>query len=254
MNLSANELSALLSRTLESICRTHRDFDEAAGAITWLSQCGWDVIVQLVGDIDKLKSIDYRHVPKFENFADTTLVDLAGESLFTAGAMITDTGIARLLERGQCRMVLAAPLHPEAVLGYLSRYDNEHRAYVHACWTEPGKKFLARMDTVHKFADVWTRAEQPDERRPANAMMQILFSKEPPRDVESGNGLPELLELVGSTAGMVRAISSRDQANSYSASLDSGIFVLPDHYRMLEQIADSILVPTSNTSRRGAGD
>ncbi len=245
ITLSLNELRALLRRTYEALYRHGYDFGVMARSCLWLESHGLDGIGLILRSLDDLDT-PCAQLELTEPQPGYYVIDGQGRCLIPFVNSATDLAIARAKQNGTGLIDIwnvFGRLNVFAALKKSARLDLWAAAIWYdavddktcALWLDSGKMLPdyyvlpARIDGPWGLSGLrFVCADNPD---PVTAQIRAVLSD-----------------------GAVPYTAAADFAAAYERALDFGLTVLKPDYAKLNALADRLLVPSTDESRRGAGE
>ena len=245
LHLSLNELRALLRRTYEALYHHGYDFAVMARSCLWLEAHGLDGIGLILRSLSDLET-PCRDIELSELSANHFVLDGRGRCLipFVNAAADLAIGAAQNSGHGQVdilnvfgRLNIFAALKKSARLNLHSAaiwYDaGEDRT--HILWLRSSKHLPDYFILNEAHTGPWGRSG-------------IRFICSRTHDRVTKNVRTVLAENIEPYK------TSDDFTFAYDAALERGIPVSNQAYAELNNIADRLLVPSTDASRRGAGE
>ncbi len=245
LNLSLNELRALLRRTYEALYHHGYDFLVMARSCLWLEAHGLDGIGLILRSLPDLET-PCREIILSEPSAGEFVLEGQGRCLIPFVNVSADLAIAAAQDNGLGqidilnvfgRLNIFAALKKSARLNLYAAaiwYDAGERR-THVLWLKPSKTLpdYYILDEIHQGP--WG----------ASGLRFVCSETE---EVVTKNVRAVIAEATGpfKTAAEFTA--------TYAQALENGIAVTRQAYDELNKIADRLLVPSTDTSRQGAGE
>jgi len=243
--LSLNELRALMRRTYEALYHHGYDFSVMARSCLWLEAHGLDGIGLIIRSLPDLEK-PCRDIALFEPAANNFVLEGRGRCLIPFVNAATDLAIASAQDSGFGKIdilnvfgrlnifaALKKSVHLNLNASAIWYDEGEKRTHVlwlksskslpdyyilnevhHGAWGESGVHFVCSTTAETVAADVHSVLSEED--MPYKTGAQFLAA--------------------------------------YEQALETGIAVSRDTYEQLNKIADRLLVPSTDASRRGAGE
>lgn len=225
MRVSLNEIQVMCRKAFEGMGFAVGDCEDAADLISWLHLQGLDGIGALERALDYLQSeAEQPYALCYEDSA-LLVINAKGQSVLRCAATVVELALGKALRSGQAVLRIHHCHNRLLLLGYLSRAA-ELGLQVQAHWGD------ARQRHVAIFASGANRPELHSEAPPAASesieqSVTVLFSR-------SAHHTPSVVAT--------------------SATLTQGFTVNEHTWRRLKQMANRILVESTEASRRhGAG-
>lgn len=228
LNLSVNELWALLTRTFEALYGHERDYYDMARTVLWLECHGHNGIEQLIEALPVLEKKHLIEPSLSESSSGHHMVDGKGHSLLCIGRSICDLAMACATENKISHLDIINVSDSKPLIGVLSYAASQGFSAIANC--EDSAAIIAskvKHPTIyekngHKVSLICTRTEE---------------------------------ELSGILTEDLKVLVDVDvQKETYAASLEQGLLIKPSHYEALNVIANRVLVEATEASRRGAGE
>ncbi len=228
LNLSVNELWALLRRTFEALYGHERDYYDMARTVLWLECHGHDGVEQLIGVLPHLENAKLAEPNFSETASGYYLIDGKGHSLLCIGRSICDLAMASAAENKVSHVDIINVADSKPLIGILTYAASQ------------GFSVIARCKD--SLAIIKGDAKHPILYKNNDDMLSLICSQaEETLSKYMGEGLEVL----------VRADTQKE---TYASSLEHGVQIKPSHYEALTIIANRVLVEASEASRRGAGE
>jgi hypothetical protein len=229
LNLSRNELWALLIKVFEALFGHRRDYYDMARTLLWLECHGHEGVRQLVEGLSILEDNSLPE-PSLTKISDTHFVmDGGGRSLLDLGPSLSDLAIVCAAENGNAHIDVMNVESSEALLGALP--------------------FMARQGfngvaigpkTVSVIAPM---AACPNLYKSSAKEQLSLICKRDGIDVSEHYAYDDQLLK-----------SQIMQTEFFSETLENGIDILASQVDGLKAVASRVLVEATEASRRGAGE
>ena len=231
---------ALLKRTFEQLSRQQDDYSYVAEAIVWLEMRGLPGLESVIDCLPELHACELRRA---EPTANETLIkeyDAGNNSLLTTANSVVDAAIAGATNAATFHATVHNCTQQFAIVPELCRYSREGHAAL-AWWRDEAADVHVVMSTASTpNPDYW---QLPGET--AKQLDQRTLMLECSTDAE----------LLRANIPEARAtISSGDFAERHEFCLLNGIEIDAQHYRLCCEVADKILVESTDASRDGAGE
>ena len=245
LNLSLNELRALLRRTYEALYHHGYDFLVMARSCLWLEAHGLDGIGLILRSLPDLET-PCREIVLAEPFAGQFVLEGHGRCLIPFVNVSADLAIAAAQDNGfgqidilnvYGRLNIFAALKKSARLNLYAAaiwYD-EGEERTHVLWLKPSKALpdYYILNEVHQGA--W-----------GESGLRFICSET--SEVVTKN----VRAVLGEDTAPFK--TAEDFTNNYEQALENGITVTRQAYVELNKIADRLLVPSTDASRQGAGE
>jgi len=228
LNLSINELWALLRRTFEALYGHERDYYDMARTVLWLECHGHDGVGQLIGALPHLENTKLPEPSLSETASGHYLIDGKGHSLLCIGRSICDLAMAYASDNETSRLDIINVVDSKPLIGILTYAASQG--------------FSAMAICEGSLAIIAGEAQHPTLYKNNEDTLSLICSRTEERLNEYvGEGL-EVLE------------SCDVQKGAYASSLEHGVQIKKSHYEALNLIANRVLVEATEASRRGAGE
>ena len=245
LHLSLNELRALLRRTYEALYHHGYDFGVMARSCLWLETHGLDGIGLILRSLPGLEE-PCRDIELSETLPGHFILDGRGRCLIPFVNAAADLAIAMAQDDGfgqidilniYGRLNIFAALKKSARLNLYSAaiwYDaGEERT--HILWLQ------SRNDLPNYY--ILNEAHQGPW---GGSGLRFICSNKP--DIVTKNVRTIL------TQDTLPYKTSEDFTLAYERALEQGVVVSASAYATLNKIADRLLVPSTDASRKGAGE
>jgi len=229
INLSRNELWALLVKVFEALFGHRRDYYDMARTVLWLECHGHKGVKQLVKSLPVLENGSLPE-PTLAEISDTHLVmDGGGRSLLDIGPSLSDLAIACASENGIVRIDIFNIRSAAALIVALpfiarQRFNGVAVGLNTVCVTVLG----TNCPTIFN--------------RPSEGQLSLICTCD---------GI-DVSEYVEDERSVLKSVEM--QTEFFSASLENGINILTSEFEALKDVAANILVEATEASRRGAGE
>jgi len=228
LNLSVNELWALLRRTFEALYGHERDYYDMARTVLWLECHGHDGVGQLIGALPHLENTKLGEPNISETSSGHYVIDGKGHSLLCIGRSICDLAMAYASENETSRIDIINVTDSKSLIGILTYAASQGFSAIAMC-----KDNLAVIAGDDRCPTLYKNNED---------MLSLICSR-----------MEETLsEYMGK--GLDIYVRADTQKDSYACSLEQGVQIKRSHYEALTIIANRVLVEASEASRRGAGE
>lgn len=225
MRVSLNEIQVMCRKAFEGMGFAAGDCEDAAELVGWLHLQGLDGVGTLEKALDYLQSEAEQPFTLCYEDSALLVIDAKGQSVLRCAATVVELALGKALRSGQAVLRIHHCHNRLLLLGYLSRAA-ELGLQVQARWDD------ARQRHVACFA--------------AGANHPQLHNDAPPGPQD---GIEQSITVLFSRP--VRAVAPAAATHSL---LNQGFTVSEHTWRRLKQMADHILVESTEASRRhGAG-
>ncbi|SED93647.1 Malate/L-lactate dehydrogenase [Pseudomonas frederiksbergensis] len=224
MRVSLNELQVMCRKAFEGMGFAAGDCEDAADMVGWLQLQGLDGVGELEKALDYLQSeADQPFALRYEDSA-LLVIDAKGQSVLRCAATAVELALSKALSSGQAVLRIHHCHNRLLLLGYLGQAA-EQGMDIQARWGD------ARQVRIASFRAGNSRPELHVDERPCA------------RDVEQS------ITVTFSRP----AVPARHQVCA-QAALTQGLTVGEATWQRLKQLAEQILVESTEASRRhGAG-
>jgi len=229
LNLSVNELSALLTRTFEALYGHKRDYYDMARIVLWLECQGHNGVSQFINALPVLDDDDLPEPDLSERAANHLVIDGRGHSLFCIARAICDLSISCAANAGPSQIDIINVRDSQPLIG--------------ALYSIASQGFSAVLFYDDKLAAISAKAEHP-----------IIYQNKTPHDLrlicaQNDDILDKYID-----ADLNIQLGPDVQRQAHAFGLEQGMSIKRSHYDTLTKIANRVLVEASEASRRGAGE
>ena len=233
INLSQNELWALLIRTFEALYGHERDYYDMARTVLWLECHGHNGVERLVEALSVLKRKTFPKPTLTKHTSAHVLLDGQGRSLFCLGRTICDLAMAFAAEHSVGRIDIVNALDAGALIGVLPYAS--------------GQGFAAALLGKSLTAVITPNVAYPKifECKPNESTDEVISLIVSQAECDLQIYLPDDLGA---------PMTPKTQSDYFETSLERGLTLKYTHYESLNRVADRVFVETSEASRRGAGE
>lgn len=245
IQLSLNELRALLRRTYEALYHHGYDFTVMARSCLWLETHGLDGIGLILRSLDDLDTPCAKLVLS-QTGPDKYLIDGQGRCLIPFMNASADLAIASAQRSGFGQIDILnifGRLNIFAALKKAARLN----LWAAALWYDEGDKAsYALWLNKHKSLPDFYKIDGEIEGPWGDSGLRFVCARGPERvEAKVRYMLP----------GQARPIRTAHEFEAcQQAALDNGLSVKLADYAKLNALADRLLVPSTDESRRGAGE
>lgn len=229
INISRNELRALLTRTFEALYGHERDYYDMAKTVLWLECHGHHGVEQLIAALPILEQ-DNLTKPQLSKLSSNHIViDGGGHSLICMSRSICDLVMADAAENGYSRADIINVADSKPLLGFL------HYAAIQG--------FFAIAISRDQLAVIRANEAYPSvyENNGIDNLSLICNQTE-----------ERLCDYVSQNSDiLINAITQKD---TFATSLERGLNIKRSDYYALNMIANRVLVEATEKSRQGAGE
>ncbi len=229
INLSHNELWALLTRTFEALYGHERDYYDMARTVLWLECHGHGGVEQLIDALPILEKENLSEPDLTELPSGRIALDGAGHSLLCIGRSVADLAMAYAEENGMAQVDITNVSDSKSLIGNLTYIASQDFSALALC-----KERHAKMTVGDKYPTLYAND--------GNDIVRLICSK-------TAEALKDSLKDRTAFSDSVD-----DQEASYNAGLEQGLNVKSSHYDTLNIVANRVLVEATEASRRGAGE
>ncbi|EKT4458087.1 MULTISPECIES: DUF3726 domain-containing protein [Pseudomonas] len=225
MRVSLNEIQVMCRKAFEGMGFAVGDCEDAADLVGWLHLQGLDGIGALEKALDYLQSEAEKPFALWYEDSALLVINAQGHSILRCAATVVEMALGKALRSGQAVLRIHHCHNRLLLLGYLSRAA-ELGLQVQAYWGD------ARQRHVATFA---SGANRPELRSDAQSA--------------AGDGIEQSITVLFS-----RSAHHNPSAVATHATLSQGFTVSEPTWQRLKQMANHILVESTEASRRhGAG-
>ncbi len=243
--LSLNELRALLRRVYEALYHHGYDFAVMARSCLWLEAHGLDGIGLILRSLDDLDT-PCGEIQLAEPSVGTFKLDGKGRCLIPFVNAAADLAIASAQEKGVGQIDILNVFGRLNILAALKK-SARLNLYAAAIWYDAGEQ---------RTHVLWLKSSRdlPDYFILNKAVagpwggLGLRFVC-----AQSDNSVLENVRAV-LPEGSLPYLTGLDLSQAYERALENGIAVSFIDYSVLTKIADRLLVPSTDASRRGAGE
>jgi len=228
LNLSVNELWALLRRTFEALYGHERDYYDMARTVLWLECHGHDGVGQLIEALPVLEAKNLLEPRLSEVRTGLYHIDGKGHSLLCIGRSICDLAMAYASDYETAHLDIGNVSDSKTLIGSLAYAASQGFSAIAIC-----EDTLAIITAYAKHPTLYKTNQ--------NTMGLICSRTEDPLNAFMAKRLEVLM-------------STDAQKETYAASLEQGVQIKSPHYDALNLIANRVLVEATEASRRGAGE
>jgi len=248
INVSSNELRALLKRCFEVLSAGNQDYDDLARLVVWLEMNGLPGIDNLLEAATDIESRTNWPLAFTQSGSKTQQITADGASLLGFACNVTDMAIAMAASDGASRIEIVGCAHALAVIPCVARCGRRNLNAM-AIWRDD------RSDRLH-ITSVQAGDSLPDYRIVATTADVGLSENTLVLRCSQTTDMMDydIPGTVDDTGNLLTHITAPEFASRYALSRDEGIAVSADKLHALSIIADRILVEATEESRRGAGE
>ena len=243
--LSLNELRALMRRTYEALYHHGYDFAVMARSCLWLEAHGLDGIGLIIRSLPDLETTA-REIKLSEPTPNHFLLEGYGRCLIPFVNVSADLAIAGAQNSGFGQIDILNVFGRLNIFAALKKSASLD-LYAAAIWYDAteGRTHILWLKSYKELPDYYI-LDEVHQGPWGESGVRFICSKT--ADIVTENVRLVLPE--GSTAHK----TGSQFAQAYADALDDGIAVSRDTYAQLNKIADRLLVPSTDASRRGAGE
>lgn len=248
INLSMNELSSLLKRSIEAFGYCQGDCEDAAAAVVWLESRG-------IGGLDAFVSScltqdEYGGEPlrPFAGKTNVQVIDACDRSVFFCGRTAVDLACALATVEKAGRIEIKNCRDRKAILASLQICAaREINAVVQ--WCDDESVHIALLNARQPGLD-YRQIRRTVDHEPSMSSLNVVCSKSR-QMIDTAAA-----DLAGGDVetALVAKISSTDMQAHYATAVKHGLRVDPNIVRTLTVAADAVLVEATEQSRLGAGE
>jgi hypothetical protein len=237
----------LLKRAFEAFGYNQGDYEDAAHAIVWLEARALNGLELLMRDWERLSNTG-SGLEVLSSSDDVQVLDAHASSILAVGRSIADFATASLKHQGHSRVEVRGCYSRIAILPSLDVCAPGGAAAV-AYWNDATYQHVAWTDTRCTNPEYRRMKMKPDDNASAATLNLVCHTQA--RNVDA-----LVTEL---SAGTVQStptyrISPAQMDSRYRAAVQKGLPVSAELVAMLSTAAETMLVPASEQSRRGAGE
>ncbi|MHC6225191.1 DUF3726 domain-containing protein [Pseudomonas sp. X10] len=225
MRVSLNEIQVMCRKAFEGMGFASGDCEDAADMVGWLQMQGLDGVGALEKALDYLRSeADQLFALCYEDSA-LLVIDAKGQSVLRCAATAVELTLAKALRTGQAILRIRHCHNRLLLLGYLCRAA-ELGLEVHARWRDARQVRIATFSAGNSRPDVHIE-DLPSPGQGGEQSITVTFN---------------------------RPTTHAPAAAAMHLALGQGFDVSEQTWQRLKQLADHVLVESSEASRqRGAG-
>jgi len=241
IKVSANELLALLRRLFEQVSRQQDDYNHVAESIVWLEMRGLPGMASMMGCLPKLHACEIHRVPAAGNEAIVKDYDAGGNSLITTACSMVDAALAAATTSNSFHATVHSCTQQLAIIPELCRYGRQGYSAM-AWWRDEtdGRVHVAMSTAANANPDYWQLPGEMAEQVSSHTLM-LECSTDPD-------------SLHANVPDVSPTFSATQFAEQHQSCLLNGIEIDAEHYRLCCELADKILVESTDVSRGGAGE
>jgi len=246
INVSLNELTSVLKRLFEHLSDVNYDYGAGADAVVWLEVHGFAGISSLESVIEGL--LAKSHVPTeiVSGEADNFEINAGGQTLFAIAPVAIDLGISMLSRSSPFRISIENATNPLALIPGIHRVCSLSASIV-AWWRDTeGSIFHVVQSGASGEYPQYQRFKLDGDSTHARAHVTVVCSSE----------AEDLGELLPDTASLecIESVTASEFIERHAQVLAAGIEIDASSFNSLCEIADQVLVESTDTSRSGAGE
>lgn len=243
--LSLNELRALLRRTYEALYHHGYDFAVMARSCLWLEVHGLDGIGLILRSLDDLET-PCRDIKLSEPIENKFVLEGHGRCLIPFVNAAADLAIGAAEESGEGQIDILNVFGRLNILAALKKAARLN-LYAAAIWYDAGEErtHVLWLNSSKSLPDYFILNEA---KQGPWGQSGLRFVCAKTADVVSENVNAVLAK------NSVPYKTGDQLARAYDKALENGITVTHTAYAQLNKIADRLLVPSTDESRRGAGE
>lgn len=246
INVSQNELTAVLKRLFEHLGDANYDYGACADSVTWLEAHGFAGIRSLEAVLERL--LAKNHVPTeiVSSESDHFAINAGGQTLFAIAPVAVDLGVSMLSRSTPFRITITNAVNPLAMIPGVHR-ARRYPGSIAAWWRAVDEPML---HLVHGGENCvypeYQRFQLSDDDSQSAANVTLICSSES----------QDLRERLPDTTSLARidCMTASAFAERHAQILDAGIEVDKSSFEKLCEVADRVLVESTDTSRSGAGE
>lgn len=236
----------MLKRLFEHLGDANYDYGACADSVTWLEAHGIAGIRSLEAVLDRL--LAKNHVPTeiVSSEPDHFTINAGGQTLFAIGPVAVDLGASMLSRSSPFRITITNAVNPSAMVAGIHR-GRRYPGSMAAWWrsTDEPILHLVRGGANCEYPEYQRFQLSADEEYLPGSVTLVCSTV-----------FSELNDHIPDTAALdcLETIGTTEFANRYAQILDSGIEVDEGSFNSLCEVADRVLVESTDTSRSGAGE
>ncbi|NNC76853.1 MAG: DUF3726 domain-containing protein [Woeseiaceae bacterium] len=247
INMSMNELSALLKRSFEGLGYCHAEYEDAAASVLWLEAHGLPGFETVARAWPRLSAGTGTEIQITNRNEPATIVDGGGASLFTAGRALAEFAVgARPVDdaRLECRHVCDRL----AILSSMKVFSDNGSAAL-AYWQDEQSLHMAIIEAGQPCPDYRIKSTKDCDKRRLDALY-LVHSKN--RECIHDESSALLLKTTEQSAA--RHMAGSEMSEYRRNRLLNGIEIDSSLRQALIASAERVLVESTEQSRRGAGE
>lgn len=245
MLISANELNALLKRVFEGMGYTPGHYEDAAALVSWLQLHREDGLSELERALDLVAD---RERPAAELVAEgpTTLIfECQGRSALNCLPTLLELASVKALEQGSVCLEVRQCHNRKFILKLLADCARQG-LWARASWDnghEPVRRHLARIEAGAAYPS-YREYKLPEHAAPAKpqSLSLVLGTAAHPQPILEDEAVRD-----------DRCVTPTEFALAHQQALENGMEISPALWQRLNQLAEAVLVESSERSRSGAG-
>ena len=249
INLSANELSALLKQCFEVSCYKPHDHEDLAAAVVWLEMHG---LPGIAGYLEAAPSIKQRQSKlRINPMTGRLNINCGGASQFAVACNIVDSAIALASDHGRADSRIINTVHQLALVPGLARCAARQLHAVVVWAGEPtGTVHIAAINAGQLAPSYRIVSDNTDfSLAPTEGVMFCGQSSD-----ERNLHIINTIKNIAGAGTEIMHKTPEEFRRTFERSLDEGVAVDQASYDALTSIAANVLVAASEQSRRGAGE
>lgn len=243
--LSLNELRALLRRTYEALYHHGYDFAVMARSCLWLEVHGLDGIGLILRSLDDLET-PCREIKLSENSQNQFVLNGYGRCLIPFVNAAADLAIGSAEENGFGQIDILNVFGRLNILAALKKTARLN-LYSAAIWCDAGeaRTHILWLNSSKALPDYYILDEARDGPWGQSGLRFVCSNTV---DIVSENVKAVL------PRSAIPYKTNEQLSHAYEQALENGIPISQEAYSKLNKIADRLLVPATDASRRGAGE
>jgi hypothetical protein len=246
INVSRNELTSVLKRLFEHLSDVNYDYGVCADSVVWLEAHGFAGIRSLESVLERL--LAKSHVPteivsgEFDHFE----INAGGQTLFAIAPVAVDLGISMLSRSTLFRISIENAANPLALIPGVHRACRLS-ASMAAWWRDSEESILHLVQGgANGEYPQYQRFKLGDDAIHSRAHVTVICSSD-------AEGLGDLLPDTASFE-RIECVTANEFAERHARTLESGIEIETSSFDNLCEVANRVLVESTDTSRSGAGE
>lgn len=246
INVSRNELTSVLKRLFEYLSDVNYDYGVCADSVVWLESHGFAGISSLESVLECL--LAKSHVPTeiVSGESDHFKINAGGQTLFAIAPVAIDLGISMLARSTSFRISIENATNPLALIPGIHRVCVLSPSMA-AWWRAPEEPILhlVQSGAIGEYPQ-YQRFKLGDDAIHSGDHVTVICSS----DAEGfGDLLPDTTSFE-----CIDCVIASEFAERHARTLAAGIEVETSSFEKLCEVADRVLVESTDISRSGAGE